>query len=90
MKVEQLPDDSSDLTDEEIAGAPVTKTFGELRQALIHLSCTSCEGGVPRPVKHYLRRRKPGLYWRIDLACTNGHRVTKTYRTDWLAPYGKQ
>jgi hypothetical protein len=90
MNVEQLPEDSADLTDEEIDGAIRTASLGELRAALIHLSCGSCAGGVPRPVKHYLRRRKPNLYWRIDLKCQNGHGITKTFRADWLEPHGKQ
>lgn len=90
MNADQLPEDSPDLTDAEVDGAFVTVNYGKLRESLIHLSCPSCTEGVPSPVKHSLRRRRPGLYWRIDLECQNGHKMTKTYRVDWLEPHGKQ
>lgn len=84
--VTDLNQDSPDLTDAEVEGAVVTASYGELRYALIHLSCASCGVGPLLPHKHALRRRKPGIYWRMTLACGEGHEVTKTYRADWLEP----
>jgi hypothetical protein len=85
-----LEQDSPDLLDDEIESATVTNKYGELRDALIHLSCGSC-GVRLQPAKHTLRRRKPNLFWRILLTCNAGHTMTKTYRTNWLEPDdGKQ
>ena len=86
---DDLKDDSTDLTDEEVAGATVTNNYGDLRKALIHFSCPHCSDGQMIPRKHALRRRKPGIYWRITLGCESGHEVVKTFRADWVEDDGK-
>jgi hypothetical protein len=80
---ESLPelDDSADLTDSEARGATMT-TSGE------HLAALLKELLSREP--HYtvgtleVRRRRPYLYIRGRLVCTEGPAKVLVYRVDWL------
>jgi len=73
-----IREDSEDLTPEEIAQAsPV------MEMPVEEGACSVC-GEPLRKVRHILRRRRPHLYSRLSVVCSNGHPVVKTFRLDFL------
>jgi hypothetical protein len=73
-----IREDSSDLTDEEVASAvPVTEM--PVRDG----PCPTCGEPVQR-VEHWLRRRRPHLYARLSRMCNQGHVTTEVFRLDHM------
>lgn len=76
-------EDSEDLSDEEIAGSTDTSSSEGVVEGLKDLVCAVCHQALLLR-KHELRRRAPSLYWRVRLACEQGHETGRLFRVSWL------
>jgi len=81
-------EDSEDLTDDEIAGAIMTRgiqTVIEVVSAFCE-GCPECVGDRERMgvTEHALRRRNPNLFWRVTFKCKAGHVEGVTFRVNWM------
>lgn len=80
-----LPEeDSSDLTDEEIAHSVEAGTPEALADYLLGtVKCLTC-GGKVAVTQHQLRRRAPSHYARTLFVCQDGHHGSVTFRVGFL------
>lgn len=81
-------EDSSDLTDEDIAISIATNGMDgiirDVRRILL-LSCPQCVGGRFAVQSQAIRRRKPNVYWRIHFKCNQCNEIaTKVYKAEFL------
>jgi hypothetical protein len=80
-------EDSADLTDEEVLAAIPTKSVDDVIAVTGTVdkrsSCAVCSK-PKEPVQHALRRRIPHLYWRIRVACPEGHQELLVFQADWV------
>ena len=76
-------EDTSDLTDDELAKSIAAKTAEDMIPVLNGHKCVTCQKSV-RVTKYKLGRRAPHLYARVILVCQDGHPGLVTFRADFL------
>ena len=73
-----LPGDSPDLTDAEVASARRASKPGAPMDPIVTCSC----GADALPIDYALRRRRPAMFWRVKYQCAQKHETTVVYRID--------
>jgi hypothetical protein len=91
MSCPELEEDSPDLSDTEIEGAILAPEAGSVVKFLKETVCVEegCSAAIT-PTSHALKRRKPSMFWKVDLRCASGHNRALVFRVPWLpATYGE-
>ena len=79
----EIPEDSTDLTDDELRTVFIVGNTLELTHVLQKETCSACNGHLSVE-GHALRRRAPHLYWRVTSVCRQGHISSRLFQTDWV------
>jgi hypothetical protein len=78
-------EDSEDLKDSEMFSAVETTDSGHLSMEVNTFLLSPCTcGALMHPVTHALRRRKPDLFSRWVLECSQGHTASRLFKINWL------
>lgn len=78
--LEELGEDSPDLTDDEVAGAISVVSTQDAAKRLER--CPQC-GALPVKVQYAVRRRQAHIYWRAVWICEKEHENQLVFRIDY-------